>query len=66
MEANIMEIVYPAILYKRKGSYTLNFPDLPKCTTRGASLDEVIPKGKSAVDIWLFTQLNREETLPRA
>ena len=61
-----MQLTYPAIFYKGKGGYAVEVPDLPGCTSGGASLAEAITMGTDAACCWVLTELEDGKPAPQA
>ncbi|UML83047.1 type II toxin-antitoxin system HicB family antitoxin (plasmid) [Leptospira interrogans] len=62
-----MMISYPAILTedKNEGGYTVEFPDLPGCTTEGDTLEEALAFAKDALSLYLGSIDSRKIKIPR-
>ena len=61
-----MQLTYPAIFYKGEGGYAVEVPDLPGCTSGGASLAEAIIMGTDAASGWVLTELEDGKAAPQA
>ena len=61
-----MQLTYPAIIYKGEGGYSVEVPDLPGCTSGGASLAEAILRGVDAASGWVLTELEDGKPAPKA
>ena len=61
-----MQLTYPAIFYKGEGGYAVEVPDLPGCTSGGASLVEAIIMGTDAASGWVLTELEDGKPAPKA
>ena len=57
-----MQLTYPAIFYEGEGGYAVEVPDLPGCTSGGASLAEAKHINFSQVLQDSLTALYRQET----
>jgi len=61
-----MRLTYPAIFYEGEGGYAVEVPDLPGCTSGGASLAEAIIMGTDAASGWVLTDLEDGKPAPKA
>jgi predicted RNase H-like HicB family nuclease len=61
-----MQLTYPAIFYEGEGSYAVEVPDLPGCTSSGATLAEAIIMGTDAASGWVLTELEDGKPAPNA
>jgi len=61
-----MQLTYPAIFYEGEGGYSVEVPDLPGCTSGGASLAEAIIMGTDAASGWVLTELEDGKSVPEA
>jgi len=61
-----MRLTYPAIFYKGDGGYAVEIPDLPGCTSGGATLAEAIIMGTDAASGWVLTELEDGRPTPKA
>jgi predicted RNase H-like HicB family nuclease len=61
-----MKLTYPAIFYEGEGGYAVEVPDLPGCTSGGASLAEAIIMGTDAASGWVLTELEDGKPVPKA
>ncbi|MCL2008071.1 MAG: type II toxin-antitoxin system HicB family antitoxin [Treponema sp.] len=61
-----MQLTYPAIFYKGEGGYAVEVPDLPGCTSGGASLAEAIIMGTDAASGWILTELEDGKPAPKS
>jgi predicted RNase H-like HicB family nuclease len=61
-----MQLTYPAIFYEGDGGYSVEVPDLPGCTSGGASLAEAILMGTDAASGWVLTELEDGKRAPAA
>ena len=61
-----MQLTYPAIFYSGEGGYAVEVPDLPGCTSGGASLAEAIIMGTDAASGWVLTELEDGKPAPKA
>jgi predicted RNase H-like HicB family nuclease len=61
-----MQFTYPAIFYEGEGGYAVEIPDLPGCTSGGASLAEAIIMGTDAASGWVLTELEDGKPAPVA
>jgi len=61
-----MKLTYPAIFYEGKGGYAVEVPDLPGCTSGGASMAEAIIMGTDAASGWVLTELEDGKPVPIA
>ncbi|MDY2625876.1 MAG: type II toxin-antitoxin system HicB family antitoxin [Coriobacteriales bacterium] len=61
-----MRFTYEGIFSKRPdGSYTVDFPDLPGCTSFGDDLDDAIEMGADMLESFLSISLTEGVELPR-
>lgn len=56
---------YIALVDGKVGAYGVVFPDLPGCTSAGATTDEALRNAVSAVRLWAEDAVADGETLPR-
>jgi len=61
-----MQLTYPAIFYEGEEGYAVEVPDLPGCTSGGASLAEAILMGTDAASGWVLTELEDGKPAPAA
>jgi predicted RNase H-like HicB family nuclease len=61
-----MQLTYPAIFYEGEGGYAVEVPDLPGCTSGGATLAEAIIMGTDAASGWVLTELEDGNPAPHA
>jgi predicted RNase H-like HicB family nuclease len=61
-----MQLTYPAIFYEGEGGYAVEVPDLPGCTSGGATLAEAIIMGTDAASGWVLTELEDGKSEPKA
>jgi len=61
-----MRLTYPAIFYEGEGGYAVEVPDLPGCTSGGATLAEAILMGTDAAAGWVLTELEDGKNAPAA
>ena len=61
-----MQLTYPAIFYEGEGGYAVEVPDLPGCTSGGATLAEAIIMGTDAASGWVLTELEDGKPAPEA
>ena len=61
-----MQLTYPAIFYEGEGGYAVEVPDLPGCTSGGATLAEAIVMGTDAASGWVLTELEDGKAVPEA
>lgn len=61
-----MQLTYPAIFYKGEGGYAVEIPDLPGCSSGGATLAEAIVMGTDAASGWVLTELEDGKAIPDA
>jgi predicted RNase H-like HicB family nuclease len=61
-----MQLTYPAIFYEGEGGYAVEVPDLPGCTSGGATLAEAIIMGTDAASGWVLTELEDGKPAPKA
>jgi predicted RNase H-like HicB family nuclease len=59
-------IHYIGIIDGGDGAYGVVFPDLPGCTSAGATADEAAHNAVEAVSLWVGDAIARGETAPRA
>lgn len=59
-----MVFVYPAIFHEEKGTYWVEFPDLPGCQTFGTALEETVEFAQEALAGYLITLLEDEREIP--
>jgi predicted RNase H-like HicB family nuclease len=56
---------YVALIDGKAGAYGVVFPDLPGCTSAGATTDEALRNAVAAVRLWAEDALADGERLPR-
>jgi predicted RNase H-like HicB family nuclease len=61
-----MQLTYPAIFYEGEGGYSVEVPDLPGCTSGGATLAEAIIMGTDAASGWVLTELEDGKSIPKS
>jgi predicted RNase H-like HicB family nuclease len=61
-----MQLTYPAIFYEGEGGYAVEVPDLPGCTSGGATLAEAIIMGTDAASGWVLDELEDGKPAPKA
>jgi len=61
-----MRLTYPAIFYEGEGGYAVEVPDLPGCTSGGATLADAIIMGTDAASGWVLTELEDGKPTPKA
>ena len=61
-----MQLTYPAIFYEGDGGYAVEVPDLPGCTSGGATLAEAIIMGTDAASGWVLDELEDGKPAPKA
>ena len=61
-----MRLTYPAVFYEGEGGFAVEVPDLPGCTSGGATLAEAILMGTDAASGWVLTELEDGKTAPAA
>jgi len=61
-----MRLTYPAVFYEGEGGYAVEFPDLPGCTSGGATLAEAILMGTDAASGWVLTELEDGKPAPKS
>ena len=61
-----MKLTYPAIFYEGEGGFAVEVPDLPGCTSGGATLAEAIIMGTDAASGWVLTELEDGKPAPKA
>jgi len=61
-----MQLTYPAIFYEGEGGYAVEVPDLPGCTSGGATLAKAIIMGTDAASGWVLTELEDGKPAPKA
>ena len=61
-----MKLTYPAVFYEGEGGYAVEVPDLPGCTSGGATLAEAIIMGTDAASGWVLTELEDGKPAPKA
>jgi len=61
-----MQLTYPAIFYEGDGGFAVEVPDLPGCTSGGATLAEAILMGTDAASGWILTELEDGKPAPKA
>jgi predicted RNase H-like HicB family nuclease len=61
-----MRLTYPAVFYEGEGGYAVEVPDLPGCTSGGATLAEAILMGTDAASGWVLTELEDGKPAPVA
>lgn len=57
---------YYARIIKQRGSYLVEFPDLPGCLTEGESLATALANAREALSGWLFVALTHGDDVPLA
>src|SRR5258706_1225884 len=57
---------YIAIVDGKKGAYGVTFPDLPGCTSMGATVDEALHNAVEAVCMWVEDAIDDGEPIPLA
>ncbi len=62
-----MKLVYPAIFryHHEDGCYTVEFPDLPGCSTGADTLEEALEMAVDAASGWLLTGIEDAVSLPK-
>ena len=55
---------YIGIIDGKAGAYGIFFPDLPGCTSMGATIDEAFQGGVEAIRLWVQDALGDGEALP--
>jgi predicted RNase H-like HicB family nuclease len=60
-----MKLIYPAIIYEGEGGYAIEVPDLPGCTSGGATMAEAIIMGTDAASGWILTELEDGKPIPK-
>lgn len=58
--------VYPGIIHEEDGSYWIEFPDLPGCSTFGDSLAECLDMAEEALGLYLATLIENGDAVPTA
>ena len=63
-----MKLVYPAIFdpWEDGKGYTVTVPDLPGCTTEGATLADAILMAEDAASGWVLDELEGGKKAPKA
>ena len=61
-----MQLTYPAVFYEGEGGFAVEVPDLPGCTSGGATLAEAILMGTDAASGWVLTELEDGKPVPVA
>ena len=65
-----MKLIYPAIFtpFDDNGQigYVVVFPDLPGCSTGGATIQEALEMAADAASGWIITSIEDGKTLPAA
>ena len=62
-----MKLTYPAIFYPSEdGGYTVSVPDLPGCTSEGATLAEAVEMATDAASGWVLDELEDGRAIPAA
>lgn len=63
-----MKLVYPAIFgpWEDGKGYTVTVPDLPGCTTEGATLADAILMAEDAASGWVLDELEDGKKAPKA
>ena len=61
-----MQLTYPAVFYEGEGGFAVEVPDLPGCTSGGATLAEAILMGTDAASGWVLTELEDGKPAPIA
>ncbi len=57
---------YIAVVDGEKGAYGVTFPDLPGCTSMGATVDEALRNGVEAVRLWVEETIGQGGRIPDA
>jgi len=57
---------YVAIVDGQRGAYGVTFPDLPGCTSMGATIDEALRNAVEAVRLWVDDAVADGEGIPEA
>lgn len=64
-----MKLTYPIIIipdHENLGTYAVEIPDLPGCTTGGNSLAEALSMAEDAASGWVLTELEAGNPAPKA
>lgn len=61
-----MTLTYPAIVYERKGGYTIEVPDISGCKNRAASLGRLITEGTNNASGRILSMLEHQKPVPKA
>lgn len=61
-----MKLTYPALFHNESGSYWVEFPDLPGCSTFGDTAEETLKMAQEALEGYALTLLENGEKLPKA
>lgn len=62
-----MKLTYPAVFYpciEKKGSYTVEVPDLPGCVSEGDSLADALLMAVDAASGWVLDELENGQPVP--
>lgn len=62
-----MKLIYPACFYpciEKKGSYTVEIPDLPGCVSEGNTLADAILMATDAASGWVLDELEDGNAVP--
>ncbi|MBQ7818619.1 MAG: type II toxin-antitoxin system HicB family antitoxin [Bacteroidales bacterium] len=62
-----MKLVYQAVFYKcKEGGYTVEFPDLPGCTTQGDDIADALDMAEYAASGWLLSTIEDGGVVPKS
>lgn len=61
-----MKYVYPAVITPDDGMYSVDFPDLPHCYTRGDDLPDALYMAADVLGGWLSRAEEKGEAIPAA
>ncbi len=65
----VMTLIYPGILYPfsdGSGGFSVEFPDLSGCRTKGKDLEEAIRLGTDAASRWILVETEAGRKIPKA
>lgn len=64
MEAVLATVFYPAIVERAAAGFSVFFPDLPGCTSAGATVQEAARNAEQALDGHLLVSAEHGDKLP--
>lgn len=60
-----MKVQYQAKIIRDRGSYVVEFPDLPGCLTEGDTVEDALANAREALTGWLAASFDRGFQVPR-